>query len=138
MFLICCQNKISLHFSLQKSQIFLRLFLSQTSFILFSIELITQHLLVSLLSKLIYTHKLRSMPSKWHVLFYVYILDLLRCTEEPNVSIPTLANLLLERTQNQNWIVVFKSLVTIHHLMCYGNEVALINDYCKKLCQNFN
>lgn len=51
-------------------------------------------------------------------------LDLLRCTEEPNVSIPTLANLLLERTQNQNWIVVFKSLVTIHHLMCYGNEVS--------------
>ena len=49
--------------------------------------------------------------------------DLLRCTEEPNVSIPTLANLLLERVQNPNWIVVFKSLVTIHHMMCYGNEV---------------
>ncbi len=48
---------------------------------------------------------------------------MLRCTEEPNVSIPTLANLLLERTQNPNWIVVFKSLVTIHHMMCYGNEV---------------
>lgn len=51
--------------------------------------------------------------------------DLLRCTEEPNVSIPTLANLLLERTQNPNWIVVFKSLVTIHNLMCYGNEVCV-------------
>lgn len=47
---------------------------------------------------------------------------LLRCTEEPNVSIPHLANLLLERVQNPNWIVVFKSLVTIHHMMCYGNE----------------
>jgi hypothetical protein len=47
---------------------------------------------------------------------------LLHCTEEPNVSIPTLANLLIERAQSQNWIVVFKSLVTIHHLMCYGNE----------------
>ena len=48
--------------------------------------------------------------------------DLLHCTEEPNVSIPTLANLLVERTQNQNWIVVFKGLVTLHHMMCYGNE----------------
>ena len=48
--------------------------------------------------------------------------DLLHCTEEPNVSIPTLANLLIERTQNQNWIVVFKGLVTLHHMMCYGNE----------------
>lgn len=47
---------------------------------------------------------------------------LLHCTEEPNVSIPTLANLLIERAQSANWIVVFKSLVTIHHLMCYGNE----------------
>ena len=51
------------------------------------------------------------------------ISDLLHCTEEPNVSIPTLANLLIERAQSPNWIVVFKSLVTIHHLMCYGNEV---------------
>ena len=48
--------------------------------------------------------------------------DLLHCTEEPNVSIPTLANLLIERTQSQNWITVFKGLVTLHHMMCYGNE----------------
>lgn len=47
---------------------------------------------------------------------------LLHCTEEPNVSIPTLANLLIERTQSQNWITVFKGLVTLHHMMCYGNE----------------
>eukprot|EP00096_Caligus_rogercresseyi_P015455 TRINITY_DN788_c0_g1_i2.p1 TRINITY_DN788_c0_g1~~TRINITY_DN788_c0_g1_i2.p1 ORF type:complete len:565 (-),score=154.90 TRINITY_DN788_c0_g1_i2:3013-4707(-) len=47
---------------------------------------------------------------------------LLHCTEEPNVSIPQLANLLIERTQSPNWIVVFKGLVTIHHMMCYGNE----------------
>ena len=52
----------------------------------------------------------------------IHFLDLLHCTEEPNVSIPTLANLLIERTQNPNWIVVFKSLVTLHHMMCYGNE----------------
>ena len=39
------------------------------------------------------------------------------------MSIPQLANLLIERSQNTNWVVVFKSLVTTHHLMCYGNEV---------------
>ncbi|CAL1298506.1 unnamed protein product [Larinioides sclopetarius] len=47
---------------------------------------------------------------------------LLHCTNEPNVSIPQLANLLIERTQNTNWVVVFKALITVHHLMCYGNE----------------
>ncbi|VDO93336.1 unnamed protein product [Soboliphyme baturini] len=47
---------------------------------------------------------------------------LLHCSHEPNVSIPQMANLLIERTQNTNWCVVFKSLITIHNLMCYGNE----------------
>ena len=53
----------------------------------------------------------------------IMLSDLLQCTNEPNVSIPTLANLLIERTLNPNWVVVYKSLITIHHLMCYGNEV---------------
>ena len=53
------------------------------------------------------------------------ITDLLHCTFEPNVSIPQLANLLIERTQNSSWVVVFKSLITVHHLMCYGNEVGV-------------
>lgn len=57
------------------------------------------------------------------VLFKSKTLDLLHCTNEPNVSIPTLANLLIERTQNINQIVVYKALITIHNLMCYGNEV---------------
>ncbi|XP_046583371.1 clathrin coat assembly protein AP180-like isoform X6 [Haliotis rubra] len=47
---------------------------------------------------------------------------LLQCTNEPNVSIPQLADLLIERTQHANWIVVYKSLITIHNLMNYGNE----------------
>ncbi|XP_046398876.1 phosphatidylinositol-binding clathrin assembly protein LAP isoform X9 [Ischnura elegans] len=47
---------------------------------------------------------------------------LLHCTNEPNVSIPQLANLLIERSQNTNWVVVFKALITVHHLLCYGNE----------------
>ncbi|XP_075678573.1 phosphatidylinositol-binding clathrin assembly protein lap isoform X1 [Dermatophagoides pteronyssinus] len=55
-------------------------------------------------------------PKKKHIDY------LLQCTDEPNVSIPQLANLLIERTQQSSWIVVFKALVTVHHLMCYGNE----------------
>lgn len=47
---------------------------------------------------------------------------LLHCTNEPNVSIPQLANLLIERSQNTNWTVVFKALITVHHMLCYGNE----------------
>lgn len=47
---------------------------------------------------------------------------LIQCTHEANVSIPQLADLLIERTSHSSWIVVFKSLVTVHHLMCYGNE----------------
>ncbi|XP_069984811.1 phosphatidylinositol-binding clathrin assembly protein LAP isoform X6 [Penaeus vannamei] len=47
---------------------------------------------------------------------------LLHCTNEPNVSIPQLANLLIERAQMQSWVIVFKALITVHHLMCYGNE----------------
>ena len=49
--------------------------------------------------------------------------DLVHCTNEPNVSIPQLANLLVERTQNTNWVVVYKALITVHHLLAYGNEV---------------
>ncbi|XP_022248253.1 phosphatidylinositol-binding clathrin assembly protein-like isoform X1 [Limulus polyphemus] len=33
-----------------------------------------------------------------------------------------MANFLIERTQHSSWVVVFKALVTVHHLMCYGNE----------------
>ncbi|XP_071074406.1 phosphatidylinositol-binding clathrin assembly protein isoform X27 [Dasypus novemcinctus] len=39
-----------------------------------------------------------------------------------NVNIPQLADSLFERTANSSWVVVFKSLITTHHLMVYGNE----------------
>lgn len=48
--------------------------------------------------------------------------DLIACTNEPNVSIPQIANLLIERTQHASWTVVFKSLISIHQLMSNGNE----------------
>lgn len=41
-----------------------------------------------------------------------------------------MANLLIERTQNPNWIVVYKALITIHNLMCYGNEVLFHKNFC--------
>lgn len=50
--------------------------------------------------------------------------DLIHCTNELNVSIPQLADTLLERTASNSWIVVFKALITTHHLMMYGNEVS--------------
>lgn len=55
-------------------------------------------------------------PKKKHLDYLVH------CTHEPNVSIPQMANLLIERSQSTSWVVVFKSLITTHHLMCYGNE----------------
>ncbi|XP_018801196.1 PREDICTED: phosphatidylinositol-binding clathrin assembly protein LAP isoform X11 [Bactrocera latifrons] len=55
-------------------------------------------------------------PKKKHLDYLVH------CTNEPNVSIPHLANLLIERSQNTNWVVVYKALITTHHLMAYGNE----------------
>ena len=43
-------------------------------------------------------------------------------TNHPNVSIPDLVDCLIERSKQPKWIIVFKSLITTHHLMCYGNE----------------
>lgn len=48
-----------------------------------------------------------------------------------NVNIPQLADSLFERTTNTSWVVVFKSLITTHHLMVYGNEV---RPFCTPCC----
>ncbi|MBN3273839.1 PICAL protein, partial [Polyodon spathula] len=47
---------------------------------------------------------------------------LIHCTNEMNVSIPQLADTLFERSASSSWVVVFKALITTHHLMMYGNE----------------
>lgn len=44
------------------------------------------------------------------------------CTYEQNVSMQQLTNLLIERTTHSNWAVVYKALITVHHLMSYGSE----------------
>ncbi|KAH0625222.1 hypothetical protein JD844_033515 [Phrynosoma platyrhinos] len=56
------------------------------------------------------------------MLLFSYVADLIQCTNEMNVNIPQLADSLFERTMNSSWVVVFKSLITTHHLMVYGNE----------------
>ena len=55
--------------------------------------------------------------------------DLLQCTHEPNVSVPQLAGLLIERTQNTTWVVVYKSLISTHTIMNYGNEARLLTSF---------
>jgi len=50
--------------------------------------------------------------------------DLLQCTHEPNVSVPQMAGLLIERTQDTTWVVVYKALISTHTIMNYGNEVS--------------
>uniref|UniRef100_A0A8C2WRR0 Phosphatidylinositol-binding clathrin assembly protein n=1 Tax=Cyclopterus lumpus TaxID=8103 RepID=A0A8C2WRR0_CYCLU len=61
------------------------------------------------------THEV-SGPKKKHLDYLIH------CTNEMNVSIPQLADTLFERTANSSWVVVFKALITSHHLMMYGNE----------------
>ncbi|XP_041738562.1 phosphatidylinositol-binding clathrin assembly protein isoform X10 [Coregonus clupeaformis] len=61
------------------------------------------------------THEV-SAPKKKHLDYLIY------CTNEMNVSVPQLADTLFERTANSSWVVVFKALITTHHLMMYGNE----------------
>uniref|UniRef100_UPI00398F23B5 phosphatidylinositol binding clathrin assembly protein a isoform X8 n=1 Tax=Pristiophorus japonicus TaxID=55135 RepID=UPI00398F23B5 len=61
------------------------------------------------------THEIMG-PKKKHLDY------LIQCTNEMNVNIPQLADSLFERTMNSSWVVVFKSLITTHQMMVYGNE----------------
>uniref|UniRef100_A0AAR2IWV6 Phosphatidylinositol-binding clathrin assembly protein n=1 Tax=Pygocentrus nattereri TaxID=42514 RepID=A0AAR2IWV6_PYGNA len=61
------------------------------------------------------THEV-SGPKKKHLDYLIH------CTNEMNVNVPQLADTLFERTANSSWVVVFKALITTHHLMMYGNE----------------
>ncbi|CAB4025199.1 Clathrin coat assembly AP180, partial, partial [Paramuricea clavata] len=47
---------------------------------------------------------------------------LIACTESDNISVPSLAELLFERSHMSSWVIVSKSLVTFHNLMSAGNE----------------
>jgi len=72
------------------------------------------------------THEVQG-PKRKHLDYLVTL------TGAPNVNLPELANQLVERTRNSSWVVVFKALVTTHHLMCYGNE-RFLQSCASRLC----
>uniref|UniRef100_A0A1A7XD86 Clathrin coat assembly protein AP180 n=1 Tax=Iconisemion striatum TaxID=60296 RepID=A0A1A7XD86_9TELE len=61
------------------------------------------------------THE-QTAPKKKHLEY------LIQATQDTNVNIPQMADTLLERVGNASWVVVFKALITTHHLMVQGNE----------------
>ncbi|XP_072297445.1 clathrin coat assembly protein AP180-like isoform X1 [Eucyclogobius newberryi] len=61
------------------------------------------------------THEV-SPPKKKHLEYLV------SATNTTNVNIPQMADTLFERSTNASWVVVFKALVTTHHLCIHGNE----------------
>lgn len=61
-------------------------------------------------------------------LSFFFFPDLIQATNETNVNIPQMADTLFERATNSSWVVVFKALITTHHLMVHGNEVSFLGD----------
>uniref|UniRef100_A0AAY4B389 Clathrin coat assembly protein AP180 n=1 Tax=Denticeps clupeoides TaxID=299321 RepID=A0AAY4B389_9TELE len=61
------------------------------------------------------THEVMA-PKKKHLDY------LISATNETNVNIPQMADTLFERATNASWVVVFKALVTTHHMCIHGNE----------------
>lgn len=59
------------------------------------------------------------------MLVIVSNLDLIQYISETNISVEHLANVLSEKTGSSSWVVVFKALVTVHHLVVHGNEVSV-------------
>ena len=55
-------------------------------------------------------------PKKKHLNY------LIAMTHEPNVSIPSMVKHLVMRAKHYEWPIVFKSLITMHHLITHGNE----------------
>lgn len=58
-----------------------------------------------------------------YIFCYGFVLDIQNALESGNVSLPDTADMLFERCNNSSWVVVFKALVTFHHLMSNANEV---------------
>ncbi|CAL8316647.1 unnamed protein product [Merluccius merluccius] len=61
------------------------------------------------------THEVMA-PKKKHLEYLV------SATNATNVNIPQMADTLFERATNASWVVVFKALVTSHHMCVQGNE----------------
>lgn len=52
-------------------------------------------------------------------------LALIQYINGTNRSVERLADILYEKTGSSSWVVVFKALITVHHLMVHGNEVSM-------------
>ncbi|XP_077576394.1 clathrin coat assembly protein AP180 isoform X13 [Stigmatopora nigra] len=61
------------------------------------------------------THE-QTPPKKKHLEY------LIQASQDSSVSVPQMADTLIERAGNASWVVVFKALITTHHLMVHGNE----------------
>ncbi|XP_047455459.1 clathrin coat assembly protein AP180 isoform X12 [Mugil cephalus] len=61
------------------------------------------------------THE-QTAPKKKHLEY------LIQATQDTNVNVPQMADTLMERAGNASWVVVFKALITTHHMMVHGNE----------------
>ncbi|XP_040323055.1 clathrin coat assembly protein AP180-like [Herpailurus yagouaroundi] len=55
-----------------------------------------------------------------------HLADLIQYVNETNMSVKHLADVLSEKVRSSSWVVVFKALVTVHHLMVHGNEVSVL------------
>ncbi|XP_064430856.1 phosphatidylinositol-binding clathrin assembly protein-like isoform X2 [Mirounga angustirostris] len=51
-----------------------------------------------------------------------HLADLIQYINGTNMSVKHLADILSEKAGSSSWVVVFKALVTVHHLMVHGNE----------------
>ncbi|XP_077454430.1 clathrin coat assembly protein AP180 isoform X13 [Stigmatopora argus] len=61
------------------------------------------------------THE-QTPPKKKHLEY------LIQASQDTSVNVPQMADTLIERAGNASWVVVFKALITTHHLMVHGNE----------------
>ncbi|XP_077382797.1 clathrin coat assembly protein AP180 isoform X7 [Festucalex cinctus] len=61
------------------------------------------------------THE-QTAPKKKHLEY------LIQASQDTSVNVPQMADTLIERAGNASWVVVFKALITTHHLMVHGNE----------------
>ncbi|KAM9805836.1 clathrin coat assembly protein AP180 isoform 8-T8 [Syngnathus typhle] len=61
------------------------------------------------------THE-QTAPKKKHLEY------LIQASQDSSVSVPQMADTLIERAGNASWVVVFKALITTHNLMVHGNE----------------
>nr|XP_036271690.1 phosphatidylinositol-binding clathrin assembly protein-like [Pipistrellus kuhlii] len=51
-----------------------------------------------------------------------HLADITHYVNTSNMGVKRLAEVLFEKSKNSSWVVVFKALITVHHVMVHGNE----------------